>query len=208
MNKLRRNIMSISKPIYLLQLSLAVIFLSLTLVNQTRADPIVFFTDGVTSVQLSEDFVAAAGTLDLTPGAFTPATLSDDGVASFPITSGALDLETFIGEISHSGGLILSAADGNHVDLFNFIIDNVGEQLVLTGLGSFNDDIAGRFPLFNLDFANAQVDTSDTELNISGVVLTLTAVGADAHNAAFGVTAFTENFNIATASVNGILLLL
>lgn len=198
--------MNISKPNYFLQLPLAVIILSLTVVSQTQAEPTVRLSDGSTTVQLSADLVNALGTLGVTPGVTEPGTLTDDGVATFPIVSGALDLETSIGEISHSGGLTLSTGDAAAVvDLFNFIIDNTGDRLVLTGLAALNDDLAGRFPLFTLDFSNAQVDTSDTDLTVTGVVLGLTAEGAAALNAAFGVSAFTDGFNIGTANIDGVL---
>lgn len=198
--------MNISKPNYFLQLPLAVIILSLTFVSQTQAEPTVRLTDGSTTVQLSTDLVDALGTLNVTPGVTEPGTLTDDGVATFPIVSGALDLESSIGEISHTGGLTLTSADESAVvDLFDFIIDNTGDQLVMTGLAGLNDDLAGRFPLFTLDFSTAQVDTSDTDLTVTGVVLGLTAEGAAALNAAFGVTAFTEGINIGTANVDGVL---
>lgn len=198
--------MNISKPNYFLQLSLAAIILSLTVVSQTQAEPTVRLSDGSTTVQLSADLVNALGTLGVTPGVSEPGTLTDDGVATFPIVSGALDLETSIGEISHSGGLTLTNADQTAVvDLFDFVIDNTGDQLVMTGLAGLNDDLAGRFPLFTLDFSTAQVDISDTDLTVTGVVLGLTAEGAAALNAAFGVTAFTEGINIGTADVAGVL---
>ncbi|MBA2484465.1 MAG: hypothetical protein H0V39_08620, partial [Nitrosomonas sp.] len=91
------------------------------------------------------------------------------------------------------------------VDLFDFVIDNTGDQLVMTGLAGLNDDLAGRFPLFTLDFSTAQVDTSDTDLTVTGVVLGLTAEGAAALNAAFGVSAFTGGLNIGTANIDGVL---
>lgn len=195
--------MIIPKPNYFLQLSLAVIILSLALISPVRADPTVRLSDGVTTVQLSADFVGAFEGLGVTPGAIEPGTLSD-GVAIFPIVAGGLDLQTSAGDIFHSGGLSLSAADGTIVELFNFIIDNSGDQSALTALGTLNGDLAGRFPLFNLDFTNALVETSDTDIIITGVVLSLTADGAAALNTAFGVDMFTESSNIGTANVEAI----
>ena len=185
---------------YFLQLSLA-IALCVTLVGQTQAGPTMRLSDGETTVQLSEDLLAALPTLSVTPGATEPGTLSEAGVATFPIVAGGLDSETFVGDIFHSGGLSLSTEDGTVVDLFNFIIDNASEEPGLTGLAGLNDDLAGRFPLFSLDVTNATVDTSETEVMINGVGLNLTAVGAAALNVAFGVEAFTEGFNIGTADV-------
>ncbi len=196
--------MTILKQNYFLQLSLAVFVLSLAFVSPVRADPTVRLSDGVTTVQLSADLVGALAGLGVAPSATGPGTLGDDGVATFPIEAGGLDLETFNGDIFHSGGLSLTASDGTVVELFNFIIDNSGDQLAITALGTLNDDLAGRFPLFNLDFANAQIQSSDTDVTITGVVLSLTADGAAALNTAFAVDAFTENLNVGTANVEGL----
>ena len=199
--------MRILKENYFLHLLLALV-LCATLVSQTRADPTVRLFDGVTTVQLSDDLIGALGVLGLTAGAAEPGTLSEEGVASLPVVAGALDLETSIGDIFHSGGLSFFSEDGAIVvDLLSFIIDNTsGNQLVpqgpqMTGLAAFNDDLVGRLPLFNLDFTDATVDESETEISISGVVLTLTLAGASALNVAFGVDAFTGDFNIGTADV-------
>ncbi|HMD42020.1 MAG TPA: hypothetical protein VKH45_03000 [Candidatus Acidoferrum sp.] len=63
---------------------------------------------GQTSVALSSVFVSALHTLGLTPGVVRPSNLGDGKVA-FPITGGAIDLQTARGEISHSGGLTLTS---------------------------------------------------------------------------------------------------
>ena len=195
--------MIITKPnYYFLQLSFAVIILSV-LISQTRAEPTVRLSDGVTTVQLGADFVGGLEGLSVTPSAIEPGTVND-GVAIFPVVAGGLDLETSNGDIFHSGGLSLSAADGTVVELFNFIIDNSGDQPVLTALGTLNGDLVERFPLFNLDFTNALVETSETDVLITGIVLSLTANGAAGLNAAFNVDAFSENSNIGTANIESI----
>lgn len=193
--------MRILKENCFLHLLLALV-LCATLVSQTWAKPMVVITGGETTLTLSDDFAGALVTLGLTAGALELGTLSEEGVASFPIVNGALDLQTFIGEIAHTGGLSLSTEDGTTtVDLFDFTIDNAEIRLAMTGLAAFNDDLVGRLPLFNLDFTDAAVDESETEISISGVVLTLTLAGASALNVAFDVDAFTGDFNIGTADV-------
>ena len=206
--------MKILKINFFLQLSIALV-LCAALVGQTRAAPTAIFTDGATSVTLDEGLTTALDTLGVTVGVSDPGTIDDAGVASFPIVTGGLDLASGIGDISHSGGLSFSSADGTIVvDLFNFVINNSsgnedssGNQSgpKLTGLAALNDDTAGRFALFNMDLTNAIVDIVDTDVNITGVVLTLTAAGADALNSAFAVEAFTPDFVIGTADVAGII---
>lgn len=263
--------MNILKQNYYLQISVAALFLSMTFASHTQAEPIIRLVDGATTVQLSADLTGALAGLSVTPAATEPATLTEDGIATFPIVGGGIDLETNIGDIFHTGGLSLSLADGTTVDLFNFIIDNThsdlassssakdpaatnttvqpvnnndagntgtnspdtdpaatntttqpgntndvstGKKTTLTGLAALNGDLAGRLPLFNLDFTNAVVESNDTEsdtdtssvtdVKVTGVEMSLTKEGAEALNAAFNVTAFTENLNIGTANVEGL----
>lgn len=263
--------MNILKQNYYLQISVAALFLSMIFASHTQAEPTIRLVDGATTVQLSADLTGALAGLSVTPAATEPATLTEDGIATFPIVGGGIDLETNIGDIFHTGGLSLSLADGTTVDLFNFIIDNThgdlassssakdpaatnttvqpvndndagntgtnspdtdpaatntttqpgntndvstGKKTTLTGLAALNGDLAGRLTLFNLDFTNAVVESNDTEsdtdsasvtdVKVTGVEMSLTKEGAEALNAAFNVTAFTENLNIGTANVEGL----
>lgn len=200
------NKMKILKKNYFLQLSLALVMCA-AFVSQTQAAPTAVFTGGTTSVTLSEDLTAALDTLGVTVGVSDPGFIDDDGVVGLPIVTGALDLATSIGDISHSGGLTFSSEDGTIVvDLLSLVINNSsGNQAVprMTGLAGLNDDIAGRFALFDMDLTAAIADVSDTDVTITGVGLTLTAIGAAALNQAFGVDVFTVDFNIGTADVAG-----
>ena len=210
------NKMKILKKNYFLQLSLALVMCA-AFVSQTQAAPTAVFTGGATSVTLDEGLTTALDTLGVTVGVSDPGTIDDDGVISFPIVAGALDSETSIGDISHSGGLTFSSEDGTIVvDLLSFMIDNTSGisdvEIVLpgvpqgpkmTGLAGLNDDLAGRFALFNMDLTDAIADVSETDVTITGVGLTLTAVGAAALNQAFAVDAFTPGFVIGTADVAG-----
>jgi hypothetical protein len=71
-------------------------------------------------------------------------------------------------------------------------------------LVAVNDDLVGRIPLFNLSLANAQVDGSLFGLTIKGVAMSLTVEAANALNAAFGVAAFVEGFNVGVAAVEAL----
>jgi hypothetical protein len=186
-----------------LSLTIAAIVLALTVVGQTQAAPILRLYGGSTSVQLSEDLVGALETLTVTPGTIVPGALSE-GVARFPISGGGIDQATLAGDIFHVGGLSLSNADGTTVDLFNFIIDTLSEQPVLTGLVAVDGDLVGRIPLFNLSLENAQIDVALFSATIQGAALSLTVDAADALNAALGVEAFMEGFNVGTAEVSGL----
>lgn len=155
-------------------------------------------TAGKTEVQLSNELIGALVFVGVKPGAVGPGTLSRKGVASFPVTTGAV--EGLRAEIDHSGGLSLTAG-GTRVVLGSFIIDTFGTQSVLTGLIIANGIPIGRAPLFNVDTSEVREEPKGKKLTISNVKLTLSQAAADALNQLFGVTAFTVNFPIGTATV-------
>ncbi len=85
---------------------------------------------GRTTVVLSSSFVSALEGLAVTPGTVSPTRLYN-GTVNFPVTGGALDLDTTLGQILHSGGLTLTAGK-TEVTLQSFIIDTTGSKPVIT----------------------------------------------------------------------------
>jgi hypothetical protein len=155
-------------------------------------------TAGKTEVALSNELVGALVFLGVKPGAVGPGTLSKKGLAAFPITTGAMELPK--AEIDHSGGLSLTGGN-TRVVLSSFIIDTIAPQPVLTGLVIGNGTLVGRAPLFNVDLRGISVTTKGKKVTINNAVLTLSSAAATALNSLFGVTAFTENFPIGTATI-------
>jgi hypothetical protein len=121
------------------------------------------------------------------------------GWASFPIPTGALDLETARGDIFHSGGLQLRAGS-TKVQLLNFVIDTQDDP-VLTGLVSVNGDLVGRVALFDLALNEAPVIWRSGKLIVRSVDVTLTAGAADALNSIFEVDDFVAGLSIGEAVV-------
>lgn len=159
-------------------------------------------SNGQTSVALSAELVNALSSLNVDASGFGSTEIRD-GVISFPITGGAADLDSTRVEISHAGGLSFRAGD-TEVNLTDFVITNLDEQAVLTGLVTVNGDLVTRAPLFNLQIGS--VGTSESHdrnnLDIDNVNVTLTDVAANTLNQAFGVSAFVEDFNIGAAEVD------
>jgi hypothetical protein len=169
------------------------------------AAPSADFVGGKTSVTLSSDFVNALTTLKVTPGTVGSARLKQ-GVASFPIVSGAGDLGTVKLEVNHRGGLSLKAGS-TIVELTDYSITNFDGKPVLTGLVKANDSLVGRIPLFNLSLTEGPKATTahnSTQIQLNGVGVKLAKPAADALNGVFKVTAFKEGLNIGTAKVNGL----
>jgi hypothetical protein len=156
---------------------------------------------GATVVTPSEGFTNALGSLGVAVQPLKGKQLR------FPIIAGAADLATARAEIAHSNGLALSAGE-TRVELSNFVIDTTASP-VLTGLVVANGSVVGRVPLFKVGLpAGLELPLAPAKgkLVLAGTTLTLTADAAAALNAAFGVTAFAEDFLIGSATVtaNGV----
>ncbi|WNZ24299.1 hypothetical protein HJG54_16500 [Leptolyngbya sp. NK1-12] len=79
--------------------------------------------NGLTSVILSTELVNALGTLSVQASGFDK-TRIQNGIASFAITGGAVDLDRIKVEIIHSGGLTLRAGN-TEVNLTDLVITNL-----------------------------------------------------------------------------------
>lgn len=102
---------------------------------------------GATDVTLSANFVGALKALGVNVGKVNPTMIS--GMATFPITGGVIDLDTAMGNIVHSGGLTFSGGTTT-VRLQSFIIDTTGKMPVITGIVVVDNEVWGRYPLFDL----------------------------------------------------------
>lgn len=158
---------------------------------------------GQTTVKLSSTFTSALKSLDVTLGVVAPTGVYD-GAALFPITGGAIDLDTALGNIVHSGGLTLEAG-GTQVRLQNFIIDTTGSAPVITGLVVIDNQLVGRVPLFDLALPSGVKLPLGLEagfiLQLNGVGVTLSADAAAALNKVYSVSAFAAGLDIGTADV-------
>lgn len=155
---------------------------------------------GNTRVTPSTDLINALGSLGVELGKVKPGKLTNKGIAIFPITGGAMDLDSGKSEIIHSGGLSLTAGE-TRVVLNNFIIDTTGTSPVLTGTVIVTGELVGRLVLFDVDLSKATIRQKRKLLDITNAELSLNAGAAAALNGIFGVTAFTEGFPIGTANI-------
>ncbi len=157
---------------------------------------------GRTTIVLDSGFVAALGTLGVSPGTVSPGALGGGKVA-FPITSGDIDPWTARTEILHSGGLTFTAGT-TKVRAENFIIDTTAPQPVVTAQVIVGGKLLGRYPLFNLvppsGLKLPLTFSGDTFHLPDGFKVTLTKTGADALNSIFNVKAFQAGFPIGSAA--------
>lgn len=166
------------------------------------AAPTVSTVGGDTRVRLASQFTGALGALGVAASPSFPARISN-GVASFPIPSGEIDLGTLKGEVNHTGGLNL-AAGGLTVNLSSFVIDTTGASPVLTGLVKANDNVVARITLFDLRLTSGPVvrpGRNLSSLTVDNVAVTLSAEAAATLNDVFNVSAFSAGLPIGTARV-------
>jgi len=164
------------------------------------------FQFGSTNVNLSSGFVDALQTLNVTPGVIAPTQLVGTQV-NFPIIGGAIDLDTALGNIEHSGGLTLTAGK-TVLGIQNFTIDTTGATPVITGLAVLNGAVVGRITLFDVvlpsNFKLPIQEHFGCVFYLTGVTVNLDASAATTLNQIFGTNAFTGGINIGTATVEAL----
>ena len=161
---------------------------------------------GRTSVKLSSTFTSALSSLNVSVGRVFPTEI-ENGSAVFPVTGGAIDLQTAAGNILHSGGLTLKAG-GTTVALQSYIIDTTSKP-VITGLVVVNGKLIGRYPLFDITLPagfSLPLHLNENRLVLKGVGLTLDPWAAGALNGVFGLSGASAipadgTFPIGTAQV-------
>ena len=161
-----------------------------------------------TAVALDANFVKALGTLELTPAPVGDGTISNDGIASFPITGGNVTYYTpgsvspyVQGEIDHDGsGLSLTGA-GKTVELTNFVIDP--GKSVLTGKVTVDGKVAAESaPLFFLDGRTLKpLETEGGTAILEGTTVKLKAEAAQLLNQTFGTDALQGGLVIGVAKI-------
>lgn len=152
------------------------------------------FEGGATTLKLDAGAAAALTSLGVSVTPSSPAQATADGLA-FPIVGGQVDAATLAGVIRHTGGITFTAG-GTSLTVSNFVIDTTRGVLTAQAGGS-------RIDLLKLDLSAPQVAVDGDEVTVGNVGASLTKVAADALNATFKVSAFTENLKIGVATVDG-----
>jgi hypothetical protein len=176
-------------------------------------------TGNTTTVVLDPGFIAALGTLKLTPGTFGTAKIQSTGGntdAIFPITGGNAkiykkgDVTPYVqGEVDHAGSGLTLAAGGTTVTIKDFVI-HPGNNSNLTGevdvtAGGKTTVAAKSLKLFDLDGNTLQTPTisSDGVATLQGTTIYLSAEAAKALNGVFKTNALAggQKVKIGTAII-------
>src|SRR3954471_14622423 len=161
-----------------------------------------------TAVALDANFVKALGTLKLTPAPVGSGEISQDGVASFPITGGNVTYYTpgsvspyVQGEIDHAGSGLSLTGGGKKVELTDFVIDP--GKSVLTGKVTVDGKVAAESaPLFFLDGRTLKpLETEGSTAILEGTTVKLKAEAAQLLNQTFGTDALKGGLVIGVAKI-------
>ena len=161
-----------------------------------------------TGVTLDKKFTGALEDLKVTPGPVGDAEISEEGVATFPITGGDVtyfepgSVSPFVrGEIMHKGsGLSLEAGD-TKVELEDFVVNPGNSKL--TGKVSANGEVAAEdAELFFLNGSTLKpLETKGDQAILEGTEVTLTEDAAALLNKTFEVDAFEKGLPIGEAKI-------
>ncbi|MDX2270029.1 MAG: hypothetical protein NW208_18145 [Bryobacter sp.] len=183
--------------------AVAALTLSLSAPSQAQTYPV---EGGRTYVTLSSEFAGALGSLGVFVGPIGKGRVLH-GVASFPINGGSLDVANATGEVTHKGGLFLTAGTTS-VRLMDFNIELTGTP-GLTGLVVANGTVVGRIRLFDIALpAGITLPLAPANgrfFDLMGARVTLSGTAATALNGVFGVSAFAAGFPIGMARVSAFL---
>ena len=162
-----------------------------------------------TAVTLDAGFADSLKSLKLTPAPVGDASISQAGVASFPITGGNVtyykpgSVSPFVqGEIDHEGGGLSLTGGGKKVELTDFVVDPGAS--VLTGTVSVDGKVAAQdAPLFFLDgrTLNPLEVNNDGTAVLEGTTVKLKAEAAQLLNQTFSVDALKEGLVIGVAKI-------
>jgi hypothetical protein len=147
---------------------------------------------GATTLDVDPGTLGALESLRVAPGAVAPAKL-EGATYSFPITN-SLRSTLRTGVVRHKGGISLTAG-ATTVKLTDFHVRLLEGKLY----GKVNG--AGPVALLDLDYSDLGLRFRGGRINIGPVGTTLTQGAADALNAAFGVSALSDDTVVGDAII-------
>ena len=165
---------------------------------------------GSTAVALDADFVAALGTLGLTPATVGDATLAD-GSVSFPITGGTVTVfdkdsgyRPYVqGTLLHQNSGLSLTAGGTTVELTNFTVDPGTPARLFGDVAVNGEQAVASAPLFDLNGTTLNPISMDTEGNavLQGTTVELSPEAAELLNSTFGTDALAGGLVIGIATI-------
>jgi len=164
---------------------------------------------GSTAVALDADFVAALGTLGLTPGVVGDATLTDGSVA-FPITGGTVTLfdkdsgyRPYVqGTLLHQNSGLSFTAGETTVEITNFTVDPGTPARLFGDVAVNGEQAVASAPLFDLDGSTLNPPAMEAgNAVLQGTEVKLSPEAAELLNQTFGTDALAGGLLIGVATI-------
>jgi hypothetical protein len=179
--------------------AVAAVVLTLSSVS-SHAQNIFVTQGGRTTLTMSNALLADLKTIGATPTAIAGSQLLNNQIY-FPITSGAISLNTAEGQMLHSGGINLTTAT-RQVRLDSFIVNTLGEEAFVTALVVVDGKFSGRIKVFDLTLPSnltLPLDPKIGDFFLGGVRWNLDPEGAAVMNDAFGTKVFADNLYVGSS---------
>lgn len=167
-------------------------------------------TGKMTQVTLDPAFVKGLGALMLTPAPVGPATVSAEGVASFPITGGNAtyykpgSVDPYVQGIIHHDGSGLSLTGGNpkiKVELKNFDVDP-GKSMLFADVTANGASVVENAPIFALDGTTLKpLAMENGDAVLEGTQVKLTQAAADLLNKTYKTDAVKADALVGIAKI-------
>ena len=166
-------------------------------VVETQPSSVGLAAEGSTDLTLNSDTLDALVNAGVIPAPIPPADFTQAGDVAFPITGGRVDVNTFAGQITHSGGVSLTQGM-TVLELTDFTI-NVDGDPDLTAVVNGGD----RISLLDLDLSNPAVNVDPLDITIGNVGGNISAGASAALSALFGLPD-TTGAPLGVATVNAV----
>jgi hypothetical protein len=157
---------------------------------------------GRTTIQFSQSFTSLVGALNGSLSDLNMVPLSANSVV-VPVSAGAINPGTGVGEVDHSSGFILTGG-GKTIRLENFIVDTTNPVPTVSADFVFNGTVIGRLPLFNVAYPSSltlPLPVTVGVLQVNGLKLSLAPGAASALNTIFNIRTIPAGLDAGTASI-------
>jgi hypothetical protein len=179
------------------------VVLSAVLVPSTFAQNTVTATSGSATISFSSNMSSFLTPLGLSVGQVDPTSISH-GNATLTLATGVVDLASGGVNIVYSGGFTIEGAGSTTIRFQNLTIDTTGNTPVMTAIAVVNNQIRGRYTLFDLTPAAGTTlpfTLHGVNWTLNGVQLALDTSTTTLLNSVYGVSQFTGGVNIATMNL-------
>ncbi|HEY2468287.1 MAG TPA: hypothetical protein VGI45_10695 [Terracidiphilus sp.] len=190
------------RPISLISAAAA---LSAVLIPGAFAQKTVTATSGSASMSFSANMSNFLTPLGLSVGTVNPTSFSHNNTATLTLATGVVDLDSGAVNLVYNGGFTIEGAGSTTIRFQNLTIDSTGKTPVMTAIVVVNNQVWGRYMLFDLTppaSMSLPFSTHGVNWTLNGVQLALDPSASALLNSIYGVSQFSPGVNLATMNLS------